>query len=171
MLFAYQFGMYLFELKQAQAKKHATQREQLHKCSANKLCLRITSRHTRLHRVGFEQYHNAQCEHYGKNQDGHQMISCFLHILLFFFKQCSVSNRATQCHLVGIFQLVAHSYTPGNHTYLDACRSQFAVDVKVGCVALHRWTQGQNHLLYRALGHALYQRVDLDIGRPHAVHR
>ena len=66
MLFAYQFGMYLLELKQTQAKKHATQCEQLHKCSANKLCLCIASKHTCLHRVGFEQYHNAQCEHYGK---------------------------------------------------------------------------------------------------------
>ena len=86
-------------------------------------------------------------------------------------KGCSVQYRASQRHLVGIFQLIAHadaSCYDGQLHIRKGC--QFAEDVEIGGVALHRGAQRQYHLFHATLFHSLHQRLYLQISRSNAIH-
>ena len=83
----------------------------------------------------------------------------------------AVHDRAPQGQFVGIFDLVTHAHAAGQNGDFDVgVGGQAAEDVEVGRVALHRRAQRQDDLLDAAGLDALLQAVDLDVGRPDAVH-
>ena len=83
----------------------------------------------------------------------------------------AVHDGATQGQLVGVLDLVAHTDAARQDGDFDVgIGCQTAEDVEVGGVALHRGTQGQDHLLHPTLLDALLEAVDLDVGRADTVH-
>ena len=61
--------------------------------------------------------------------------------------------------------------TSGDDGYLHIEGCQFAEDVESSGVALHRRTEGQNHLFYFARLYPMHQRTNLQITGADAVHR
>ena len=83
----------------------------------------------------------------------------------------SASYGATKRNLISILQLVVLRHTTGNDTNLHTCVGEFAVELVVRGVTLHRGTKGKNHFGNLSSLHTLHKTRYLQIAGTYALHR
>lgn len=86
-------------------------------------------------------------------------------------ERSAIDNAAPQRHLIGILQFIAHRDTTGNDRELHIQLLQFAIDIEIRRVPLHRGTQGENDFVDTAFGNPFDQAFDLQVTGTDTIHR